>query len=72
MCSSDLSLVAVRIALALLVMDSNRASILVIRGYTPKTKRVGIIPSGLAKLLIAFTAIYKLISLLTYLSVSLS
>jgi hypothetical protein len=55
-----------------LVTDSNRASILVICGYTLKTKRVGTILSGLAKLLIAFTAIYRLISLLTYLSVSLS
>ena len=53
-------------------MDNNRASILVIRGYALKTKKVGIILFSLAKLLIAFTAIYKLISLLTYLSVSLS
>ena len=66
------SLVAARIALALLVTDSDRASILVIYGYAPKTKRVGTILSGLAKSLIAFIAICKLISLLTYLSASLS
>jgi hypothetical protein len=53
-------------------MDSDRVSILVICGYTLKTKRVGIILSGPAELLIAFTAICKLISLLTYLSASLS
>jgi hypothetical protein len=52
-------------------MDNNRASISAIRGYAPKTKRVGIIPFSPAKLLIAFTAIYRLISLLTYLSISL-
>ena len=53
-------------------MDGNRAFILVICGYTLKTKKVEIIPSSLAKLLIAFTAICRLISLSTYLSVSLS
>ena len=63
----QISLVAARIALALLVIDSNRASILVICGYALKTKRVKTILFGPAKLLIAFTAIYKLISLLTYL-----
>ena len=51
-------------------MDNNRVSILVIRKYVLKTKKVEIILSGLAKLLIAFTAIYKLISLLTHLSAS--
>ena len=48
--------------------NSNRASILVIYRYTLKTKKVKIIPSNLAKLLIDFIAIYKFISLLTYLS----
>ena len=52
-------------------MDNNGAFILVIYEYAPKTKRVGIILSSLAKLLIAFTAICKLIFLLTYLSVNL-
>ena len=52
-------------------MDNNRAFILVIYKYALKTKRVGIILSSLAKLLIAFIAIYKFISLLTYLFVSL-
>ena len=42
-------------------MDGDRVSILVIYGYAPKTKKVGIILSSLAKLLIAFTAIYRLI-----------
>ena len=53
-------------------MDGDRVSISVIYGYTLKTKRVKTILFGLAKLLIAFTAIYRLISLLTYLSASLS
>ena len=52
--------------------NSNKVSILVIYRYALKTKRVKIILSSLAKLLIAFTAIYKLISLLTYLSASFS
>jgi hypothetical protein len=52
-------------------MDSDKASILVIYGYTLETKRVGIILFSLAELLIAFIAIYKLIYLLTYLSISL-
>ena len=52
-------------------MDSNRVFILVICRYTPKTKKVEMILSNLAKLLIAFIAIYKLIFLLTYLSTSL-
>jgi hypothetical protein len=64
------SLVTVRIALALLVTDSNKASISVIYGYAPNTKKIEIILSSLAKLLMAFTAICKLISLLTYLSAS--
>ena len=42
-------------------MDSDKASILVICGYAPKTKKVGIILSGLAKLLIAFIVICRLI-----------
>ena len=63
---------ATQITSALLVMDSDKASILVIYGYAPKTKRVGIILSNSAKSLIAFTAICKLISLSTYLSASLS
>ena len=62
----------IRIASALLIIDSNKVSILVIYGYTLKTKRVEIIPFSLAKLLIAFIAIYKLIFLLTYLSASSS
>jgi len=66
------SLVAAQIASALLVTDGDRVSILVIYRYAPKTKRVGTILSGLAKLLIAFIAIYRLISLLTCLSVSSS
>ena len=53
-------------------MDSNRASILVIYRYALKTKKVEIILFGLVKLLIALTAIYKLISLLTYLSASVT
>ena len=53
-------------------MDGDKASILVIYGYAPKIKRVGIILFGLAELLIAFIAICRLISLLTCLSVSLS
>jgi hypothetical protein len=65
-------LVAIRIASALLVMNIDKASVLVIYKYAPKTKRIGIILSSLAELLIAFTAICKLISLLTYLSTSLS
>ena len=64
-------LVAIRIALALLVIDSDRVSILVIYGYVLKTKRVGIILSGLAKLLIAFIAICRLIFLLICSSISL-
>ena len=53
-------------------MDGDRVSILVIYGYALKTKRVGTILSSLAELLIAFIAIYRFISLLTYLSASLS
>ena len=53
-------------------MDGNKVSILVIYGYAPKTKKIGIILFSLAKLLIAFTAICRLISLSTCLSVSLS
>ena len=52
-------------------MDGDGASILVIYRYAPKTKKVGIILSSLAELLIAFTAICRFISLLTYLSVNL-
>jgi hypothetical protein len=52
-------------------MDNNKASILVIYKYAPKTKRVRIILFSLAELLIVFIAIYKLISLLTYSSASL-
>ena len=52
-------------------MDGNKASILVIYKYAPKTKKVGTIPSGPAELLIAFIAIYRLISLLTCSSASL-
>ena len=52
-------------------MDSDKVFILVIYKYTPKTKKVGTIPSSPAKLLIAFIAIYRLISLLIYLSASL-
>ena len=52
-------------------MDGNKASILVIYGYAPKIKKVGIILFSLAKLLIAFIAICRLIFLLTYLSINL-
>jgi hypothetical protein len=52
-------------------MDSDRASILAIYKYALKTKRVETILSSLAELLIAFTAIYILIFLLTYLSTNL-
>ena len=51
-------------------MDNNRVSILVIYKYALKTKKVKTILFGLAKLLIAFIAIYKFINLLTYLSAS--
>ena len=61
-----------QIALAFLITDSDRVFILVIYKYALKTKKVKIIPSGPAKLLIAFTAICRLISLLTCLSASLS
>jgi hypothetical protein len=60
----------VQITLALLVINGDRVSILIIYGYALKTKKVGIILFNLAKLLIAFTAICKFISLLTYLSIS--
>jgi hypothetical protein len=53
-------------------MDGDGVSILVIYGYALKTKKVGIILSNSVKLLIAFTAICRLISLLTCLSASLS
>ena len=53
-------------------MDSDKVFILVIYRYTLKTKRVETILSSLVKLLIAFIAIYRLISLLIYLSVSSS
>ena len=49
-------------------MDSDGVSILVIYGYTLKTKKIRIILSSLAELLIAFIATYKLIPLLPYLS----
>ena len=52
-------------------MDNNKAFILVIYEYALKTKKVEIILSGSAKLLIAFIAIYILIFLLTCLSTSL-
>ena len=51
-------------------MDNNKVFILVICEYALKTKRIKTILSSLAKLLIAFIAIYKLISLLTYSSAS--
>ena len=53
-------------------MDGDRVSILVIYRYALKTKKIGTILSSLAKLLIAFIAIYKLIFLLTCLSANLS
>ena len=53
-------------------MDGDKASILVICGYALKTKKIETILFSLAKLLIAFTAIYKFISLLTCLSASSS
>ena len=66
------SLIAVQIASALLIIDGDKASISVICGYALKTKRVEIISFNLAKLLIAFIAICKFISLLTCLSASSS
>ena len=61
---------AIWIASALLITDSNKAFILLIYKYALKPKKVKIFLFSLAKLLIAFIAIYKLIFLLTYLSVS--
>ena len=58
--------------MALLVTDSDGVSILVIYRYALKTKRVKTILFGPVKLLIAFTAICKLISLLSYSSASFS
>ena len=51
-------------ASALLITDSDGVSILVIYKYALKTKKIEIIPFGLAELLIAFIAICKLISFL--------
>ena len=53
-------------------MDSDRVSILVIYKYTLKTKKVKTILFSLAKLLMAFITIYKLIFLLTCLSINFS
>ena len=58
------SLVAARIASALLVMDRDGGSILVSRRYTLKTSSVGIIPLGPTISLIALTTICSVISLL--------
>jgi hypothetical protein len=58
------SLVAAQIASALLAIISDGRSISVILGYKPKTSNVRTILSGLAELLTALTAIYKIISLL--------
>jgi hypothetical protein len=54
------------------VTKKEGGSILVSYKYTPKTSKVGIIPSGSAKLLIALTAIYNIIFLLICLSFNLS
>jgi hypothetical protein len=57
-------LVVIQIASALLVTKEEGGFILVSREYTPKTSKVGIMPSGLAESLIALTAICNIISLL--------
>jgi hypothetical protein len=57
------SFIALYIALACYIIDSDRGDSLVICGYAPKTRRVGMMPSGLAKSFIALTAIYKMVSL---------
>ena len=56
-----MSIITIQIASALLITDGDGASILVIYRYALKTKKVGIILSNLAKLLIAFIAICRLI-----------
>ena len=56
------SLVASRITLALLVTIGNRGESQVILRQALKTNRVGIIPSGPTKSLIALTAIYRITS----------
>jgi hypothetical protein len=65
-------LIVTQIASALLVTKEEGGSILVSYKYTPKTNKVDIIPSSLAKSLIALTAIYNIISLLICLSFNLS
>jgi hypothetical protein len=45
------------------VTNKDSGKSLIRRGYTLKTSSVGIIPSSPTKLLIAFTTIYKTISL---------
>jgi hypothetical protein len=47
-------------------------SILVSRGYAPKTSKVSTMPSGPAELLIALTAIYNIIFLSICLPFNLS
>ena len=51
-------------------MNNNKVLILIIYKYTLKTTKIKIVLFGLAKLLIAFIAIYKCIFLLTYLFVN--
>jgi hypothetical protein len=65
-------LVITQIASVLLVTKEEEGSILVSCEYTPKTNKIGTIPSGPAELLIALTAIYNIISLLICLSFNLS
>jgi hypothetical protein len=65
-------LVITQIALALLVIISDDRFILVILRYKLKISNVKTILSGLVKLLIVLTAIYKIISLLMCLFLSSS
>jgi hypothetical protein len=53
--------VVLRIVLVFLVIINNSTEFSVILGYTPNTRSIGIIPSGLAELLIALTVIYRLV-----------
>jgi hypothetical protein len=64
------SFVTVRMASALLVTNTKGGSISVRRGYILKTSNVSIRPLGSVKLLTAFTAIYRIISLFIRLSFS--
>ncbi len=66
-----MSFVIIRITFALLVINAN-AELFVNRGYALKTNKVKTIPSGLTKSLTAFTAIYKMASLLIFFLLSSS